>query len=159
MDSPTPSLWPLFHGRLRRVELNRAWWHSYRVVNRRFASAVAQIAPLGGTVWVHDYHLLLVPAMIREKRPDLRIGLFLHIPFPNAQLFAMLPWRREVIKGMLGADVVGFQVPDDVANFVAAAKRLVDPRMLGRTVLDGSHSVDRRCLSDLDRLRPLGRAG
>ncbi len=80
--------------------------------------------------------------MIREKRPDLRIGLFLHIPFPNAQLFAMLPWRSEVLKGMLGADVVGFQVPDDVANFVAAAKRLVEPRILGRIIHDGSHSVD-----------------
>ena len=123
-------LWPLFHGRLRRVELNRAWWNAYRVVNRRFANAIAQIAPLGGTVWVHDYHLLLVPAMIREKRPDLRIGLFLHIPFPNAQLFAMLPWREEVIAGMLGADVVGFQIPEDVANFMAAAKRLIDPRIL-----------------------------
>ncbi len=135
-------LWPLFHGRLRRVELNRAWWHSYRIVNRRFATAVTNIAPLGGTVWVHDYHLLLVPAMIREKRPDLRIGLFLHIPFPNAQLFSMLPWRREVIKGMLGADVLGFQVPDDAANFVAAAERLVKPRVRGRTVFDGFHSVD-----------------
>jgi trehalose 6-phosphate synthase len=135
-------LWPLFHGRLRKVELNRAWWNAYRVVNRRFANAVTQIAPLGGTVWVHDYHLLLAPAMIREKRPDLRIGLFLHIPFPNAQLFAMLPWRSEVIKGMLGADVIGFQVPEDVANFMAAAKRLVDPRILGHTVFDGSHSVD-----------------
>jgi trehalose 6-phosphate synthase len=66
----------------------------------------------------------------------------LHIPFPNAQLFAMLPWRSEVIKGMLGADVIGFQVPEDVANFMAAAKRLVDPRILGHTVFDGSHSVD-----------------
>jgi trehalose 6-phosphate synthase len=135
-------LWPLFHGRLRRVELYRAWWHSYRIVNRRFATAVTKIAPLGGTVWVHDYHLLLVPAMIREKRPDLRIGLFLHIPFPNAQLFSMLPWRREVIKGMLGADVLGFQVPDDVTNFVAAAERLVKPRVRGRTVYDGFHAVD-----------------
>jgi trehalose 6-phosphate synthase len=135
-------LWPLFHGRLRKVELKRAWWNAYRVVNRRFANTVAHIAPLGGTVWVHDYHLLLAPALIREKRPDLRIGLFLHIPFPNAQLFAMLPWRREVIEGMLGADVVGFQVPDDVANFVAAAKRLVEPRILGRIIHTGSHSVD-----------------
>ncbi|HEX2784965.1 MAG TPA: trehalose-6-phosphate synthase [Ilumatobacteraceae bacterium] len=135
-------LWPLFHGRLRRVELNRAWWNAYRVVNRRFANAVAHVAPLGGTVWVHDYHLLLAPAMIREKRPDLRIGLFLHIPFPNAQLFAMLPWREQVIKGMLGADVVGFQVPDDVDNFMAAAKRLIDPRILGRTIYEGSRSVD-----------------
>ncbi len=135
-------LWPLFHGRLRRVELNRAWWNAYRVVNRRFANTIAHIAPLGGTVWVHDYHLLLVPAMLREKRPDLRIGLFLHIPFPNAQLFAMLPWREEVIEGMLGADVVGFQIPEDVANFMAAAKRLIDPRILGRAIYQGSRSVD-----------------
>jgi alpha,alpha-trehalose-phosphate synthase [UDP-forming] len=135
-------LWPLFHGRLRRVELNRAWWHSYRIVNRRFASEVCRIAPHGGTVWVHDYHLLLAPAIIRAKRPDLRIGLFLHIPFPNAQLFSMLPWRKEVIRGMLGADVLGFQVPDDVANFVAAAERLVSARVRGHILFDGVHTVD-----------------
>jgi trehalose 6-phosphate synthase len=135
-------LWPLFHGRLRKVELNRAWWHSYRIVNRRFASAVARIAPIGGTVWIHDYHLLLTPALIRAKRPDLHIGLFLHIPFPNAQLFSMLPWRKEVITGMLGSDVVGFQVPEDVANFVAAAERLVDARTRGHTLFDGVHVVD-----------------
>jgi trehalose 6-phosphate synthase len=135
-------LWPLFHGRLRRVELNRAWWHAYRIVNRRFASAVCRIAPIGGTVWVHDYHLLLVPAMIRAKRPDLRVGLFLHIPFPNAQLFSMLPWRTAVLEGMLGAEVVGFQVPDDVANFVAAADRIVGSRSRGHRLFDGAHVVD-----------------
>ena len=135
-------LWPLFHGRLRKVELNRAWWHSYRIVNRRFASAVARIAPPGGTVWVHDYHLLMTPAMIRAKRPDLKVGLFLHIPFPNAQLFSMLPWRKEIIKGMLGADVLGFQVAEDVANFVTAAERLVDARTRGRMLFDGVHVVD-----------------
>ncbi|MEP7201164.1 MAG: trehalose-6-phosphate synthase [Ilumatobacteraceae bacterium] len=135
-------LWPLFHGRLRKVELNRAWWQSYRIINRRFASVVARIAPLGGTVWVHDYHLLLAPALIRAKRPDLHIGLFLHIPFPNAQLFSMLPWRKDVIRGMLGAEVLGFQVPEDVANFVAAADRLVDARTRGHTLFDGVHVVD-----------------
>jgi alpha,alpha-trehalose-phosphate synthase [UDP-forming] len=135
-------LWPLFHGRLRRVELNRAWWHSYRIVNRRFAAAVTRIAPLGGTVWVHDYHLLLVPEMIRSKRPDLHIGLFLHIPFPNAQLFSMLPWRKEVIRGMLGADVLGFQVAEDVENFIAASDRLVESRTRGHMLFDGSHVVD-----------------
>jgi alpha,alpha-trehalose-phosphate synthase [UDP-forming] len=135
-------LWPLFHGRLRRVELNRAWWHSYRIVNRRFASEVCRIAPQGGTVWVHDYHLLLAPAIIRTKRPDLRIGLFLHIPFPNAQLFSMLPWRKEVIRGMLGADVLGFQVPEDVDNFEAAADRLVGARVRGNILFDGVHPVD-----------------
>jgi len=135
-------LWPLFHGRLRRVELNLAWWRAYRIVNRRFASAVCRIAPIGGTVWIHDYHLLLVPAMIRAKRPDLHIGLFLHIPFPNAQLFSMLPWRTAVIEGMLGAEVLGFQVPDDVANFVAAADRLVGSRSKGHLLFDGAHVVD-----------------
>ena len=135
-------LWPLFHGRLRKVELKREWWHSYRIVNRRFATAVTRIAPLGGTVWVHDYHLLLAPAMIRAKRPDLHIGLFLHIPFPNAQLFSMLPWRKDVLKGMLGADVLGFQVAEDVANFVAAADRLVDARTRGHTLFDGVHVVE-----------------
>ena len=135
-------LWPLFHGRLRTVQLNRAWWHSYRIVNRRFAAAVTRIAPQGGTVWVHDYHLLLAPAIIRAKRPDLRIGLFLHIPFPNAQLFSMLPWRKEVLRGMLGADVLGFQIADDVANFVATAERLVDARVRGHIVFDGVHTVD-----------------
>jgi len=134
-------LWPLFHGRLRRVELNRVWWRSYRAVNERFARAVTAVAPLGATVWVHDYHLLLAPAMIRAKRPDLRVGLFLHIPFPNVQLFSMLPWRREVIEGMLGADLVGFQVADDAANFVAAAERLVDARAGDHLLLDGSHPV------------------
>ena len=135
-------LWPLFHGRLRRVELNRAWWHSYRIVNRRFAAEVCRIAPHGGTVWVHDYHLLLAPAIIRAKRPDLRIGLFLHIPFPNAQLFSMLPWRKEVIRGMLGADVLGFQVAEDATNFVAAAERLVSARVRGHILFDGFHTVD-----------------
>jgi trehalose 6-phosphate synthase len=135
-------LWPLFHGRLRRVELNRAWWHSYRIVNRRFASEVCRIAPQGGTVWVHDYHLLLAPAIIRAKRPDLRIGLFLHIPFPNAQLFSMLPWRKEVIRGMLGADVLGFQVLEDVDNFVAAAERHVGARVRDNILFDGVHTVD-----------------
>ncbi|MDP9465609.1 MAG: trehalose-6-phosphate synthase [Actinomycetota bacterium] len=135
-------LWPLFHGRLRTVELDRTWWRSYRVVNERFARIVAGIAPLGGTVWVHDYHLLLAPALIRAKRLDLRIGLFLHIPFPNAQLFSVLPWRQEVITGMLGADVLGFQVADDVANFVAAAERLGDLRVHGHSLVDGFHVVD-----------------
>jgi alpha,alpha-trehalose-phosphate synthase [UDP-forming] len=116
-------LWPLFHGRLRPVELDRAWWRTYRNVNKRFAMAAAKGAPHSGTVWVHDYHLMLVPAMLRRLRPDLRIGFFLHIPFPNAQLFASLPWRRDVITGLLGADVVGFQLTEDADNFLAAADR------------------------------------
>jgi trehalose 6-phosphate synthase len=94
-------------------------------VNERFAVMISRVAAPNATVWVHDYHLLLVPKFLRTRRPDLRIGLFLHIPFPNAQLFAMLPWREEVLAGMLGADLIGFQVADDVANFTACAERLL----------------------------------
>ena len=118
-------LWPLFHGRLQRLELNRSWWRTYRAVNQRFALAVARVAPPNATVWIHDYHLLLVPAMLRARRSDLRIGSFLHIPFPPAQLFAALPWRREILLGMLGADLMGFQTQDDVDNFTDSVERLV----------------------------------
>jgi trehalose-6-phosphate synthase len=81
--------------------------------------------------------------MLREVRPDLRIGLFLHIPFPNVQLFSVLPWRRQLIDGMLGADVVGFQVPDDATNFVGAAEKLADVQVVdATTLLDGVHRVE-----------------
>jgi trehalose 6-phosphate synthase len=118
-------LWPLFHGRLQRLELNRSWWRTYRAVNQRFALTVARVAPPDATVWIHDYHLLLVPAMLRARRRDLRIGSFLHIPFPPAQLFAALPWRRELLLGMLAADMIGFQTQDDVDNFADSVERLV----------------------------------
>jgi len=134
-------LWPLFHGRVRHVELRRSWWRSYRMVNERFAAEVARVAPLGGTVWVHDYHLLLAPAAIRARRPDLHIGLFLHIPFPNAQLMATLPWRREILEGMLGADLVGFQCDDDVANFANSTERLLRNPLRGHWTLRRGHPV------------------
>ena len=134
-------LWPLFHGRLRTVDLDRTWWRAYRLVNERFAAASAEIAPLGATVWIHDYHLLLAPAMIRARRPDLRIGFFLHIPFPNAQLFSILPWRREVINGMLGADLLGFQVEEDVTNFITTAERVIGTRATGAAALERLRSI------------------
>jgi alpha,alpha-trehalose-phosphate synthase [UDP-forming] len=136
-------LWPLFHGRIRQVEINRTWWRQYRAVNARFARTAARTAPRYGVVWVHDYQLLLVPGMLRELRPDLRIGLFLHIPFPNVQLFSVLPWRRQLVDGMLGADVIGFQVPDDAANFVGTAERLAGVGVVdGSTLVDGVHRIE-----------------
>jgi trehalose-6-phosphate synthase len=135
-------LWPLFHGRLRREEMNRAWWRTYRNINERFAVTIARVASPNGTVWVHDYHLLLVPKLLRARRPDLRIGLFLHIPFPNQQLFAMLPWRDDVLAGMLGADLIGFQVADDAANFTATLERLMGASIGGGRVRVGARSVE-----------------
>ena len=121
------TLWPLYHDVIRQPVYHRAWWNDYVRVNRRFADAVADTAPHGGAVWIHDYHLQLVPSFVREQRPDLQIGFFLHIPFPPADLFARLPWRREVLDGMAGADLIGFQTPRDADNFCQAEVRLARP--------------------------------
>jgi trehalose-6-phosphate synthase len=117
----------LYHDLVRPPAYHRAWWDAYVRVNWRFADAVAESAPPGAEVWVHDYHLQLVPSFVRERRPDLRIGFFLHIPFPPSDLFARLPWRSEVLDGIAGADLVGFQTPRDAGNFCDAEARLGRP--------------------------------
>lgn len=118
------TLWPLYHDAIRSPTFERRWWQAYVTVNRRYADAVADSAARGSTVWVHDYHLQLVPKMLRERRADVKIGFFLHVPFPPQELFVQLPWRREIIEGLLGADLVGFQVPGAATNFARLARRL-----------------------------------
>jgi trehalose 6-phosphate synthase len=120
------TLWPLYHDVVAPPAFHRHWWQAYVRVNTRFADAVAPIAAQGAVVWVHDYQLQLVPAMLRERRPDLRIGFFLHIPFPPTELFQQLPWRTEIVRGLLGADLVGFHTPGGVRNFRWLATRLTD---------------------------------
>ncbi|MFO7299426.1 MAG: trehalose-6-phosphate synthase [Actinomycetes bacterium] len=117
------TLWPLYHDGVRPPEFHRTWWASYVEVNRRFAGKAASIAGRGDLVWVHDYQLQLVPAMLRALRPDVRIGFFLHIPFPPVELFSRLPWRSAITEGLLGADVVAFQTRKDAQNFAASARR------------------------------------
>ncbi len=119
------TLWPLYHDVVAPPQFDREWWNSYVTVNKRFADAVAQIAADGAIVWVQDYQLQLVPAMLREQRPDLRIGFFLHIPFPPTELFMQLPWRREIIQGLLGADLVGFHRPGGAQNYLWLVRRLI----------------------------------
>ncbi|MEY9886530.1 trehalose 6-phosphate synthase [Catenulispora sp. MAP5-51] len=120
------TLWPLYHDVVVKPVFERAWWDRYVEVNQRFADAAAAAAGKGATVWVQDYQLQLVPAMLREQRPDLHIGFFLHIPFPPVELFMQLPWRTEIVRGLLGADVVGFQMPLGAQNFLWLARRLLD---------------------------------
>ena len=128
------TLWPLYHDVITAPAYHRNWWEAYRAVNRRFAAAAAeQVAP-GGTVWVHDYQLQLVPAMMRELRPDVRIGFFNHIPFPGIEIFAQLPWRRQVVQGLLGADLIGFQRQADATNFLRACRRAAGLTTRGGTV-------------------------
>ena len=120
------ALWPLFHDAIRESTFDAESWEVYEQVNQRFAEAAAAASGPGATVWIHDYHLLLVPAMLRSLRPDLVIGFFLHIPFPPQELFMRMPWREEILDGILGADVVGFQRHVGAENFQALAKRLLD---------------------------------
>nr|WP_197676402.1 bifunctional alpha,alpha-trehalose-phosphate synthase (UDP-forming)/trehalose-phosphatase [Nakamurella panacisegetis] len=132
------TLWPLYHDAVAPSEFHRPWWEAYRRVNDRFARRAAEVAAPGATVWIHDYQLQLVPQMLRALRPDVRIGFFLHIPFPPAELFNRLPWRRQIVAGLLGADLIGFQLPGGTRNFVRLAKSLLDvPTSGGRLNYDG----------------------
>jgi trehalose 6-phosphate synthase len=118
------TLWPLYHDVIVKPIYHREWWDRYVEVNRRFAEATARAAADGATVWVQDYQLQLVPKMLRMLRPDLTIGFFLHIPFPPVELFMQMPWRTEIIEGLLGADLVGFHLPGGAQNFLFLARRL-----------------------------------
>jgi trehalose 6-phosphate synthase len=134
------TLWPLYHDLVAKPSFHREWWESYVTVNQRFADAAAKFAAEGAIVWVQDYQLQLVPAMLRELRPDLRIGFYLHIPFPPAELFSQLPWRRQILEGLLGADLVGFQLSGAAQNFV----RLVRQRVGHKTHRDSVYLPDGR---------------
>jgi trehalose 6-phosphate synthase len=134
------TLWPLYHDLVAKPEFHREWWDAYVRVNQRFAERAAEVAAEGATVWVQDYQLQLVPQMLRELRPDLRIGFYLHIPFPPTELFSQLPWRRQIIEGLLGADLIGFQLSGGAANFV----RLVRQRVGHKTHRDLVYLPDGR---------------
>ncbi|GAA2236301.1 bifunctional alpha,alpha-trehalose-phosphate synthase (UDP-forming)/trehalose-phosphatase [Rarobacter faecitabidus] len=128
------TLWPLYHDVIARPSFHREWWDTYREVNEHFASMADYAAAEGATVWVHDYQLQLVPALLRAARPDLRIGYFHHIPFPPLEIFSQLPWRRQIVEGLLGADLVGFQRSGDAANFLRSVRKLTDHTTSGQLV-------------------------
>lgn len=118
------TLWPLYHDLIVKPIYERRWWDRYVDVNRRFAEATSRAAAEGATVWVQDYQLQLVPKMLRTLRPDLTIGFFMHIPFPPVEIFMQLPWRAEIIDGLLGADLVGFHLAGGAQNFLFLSRRL-----------------------------------
>ncbi|HLS01172.1 MAG TPA: trehalose-6-phosphate synthase, partial [Beutenbergiaceae bacterium] len=128
------TLWPLYHDVIVDPEYHREWWTTYREVNQRFADAAAQVAAHGATVWVHDYQLQLVPNMLRVARPDLKIGFFLHIPFPPKELFGQLSWREDILHGLLGSDLVGFQRSGDADNFLRSVRQYTELGTRGMVV-------------------------
>jgi trehalose 6-phosphate synthase len=136
------TLWPLYHDVIAQPEFHRKWWDAYVAVNRSFAEEAARQAAPGATVWVHDYQMQLVPRMLREQRDDLCIGFFNHIPFPGYEIYAQLPWRRQVVDGLLGADLLGFQRRSDASNFLRACRRAAGLTTRGPSVrVDQGHEV------------------
>ena len=126
------AVWPLYHSGIVTPEFHRDQFDAYRRVNRIFADRVQSLAGDKATVWVHDYQLQLLPADLRELRPDLTIGFFLHIPFPPASLYSQIPWRAQILQGLLGSDLIGFQTQQDTSHFIDACQRI-----LGLRVQDG----------------------
>lgn len=118
-------LWPLAHSFVERCVIDSAQWTTYQEVNRRFAEVTAGEWREGDVVWVHDFHLPLVPAMLRETRPQARIAFFWHIPFPSYDLFSVLPWARDILRGLLAADSLAFHSDIYVDNFLQCAARLL----------------------------------
>jgi trehalose 6-phosphate synthase/phosphatase len=113
-------LWPLFHYQVDRVPVDAGDWDAYRLVNERFAEAAWREYRPGDTIWIHDYQLMLVPGLLRVRLPHARIGFFLHIPFPSSEVFRVLPWRQQILDGLLGADLVGFHTFAYLRHFVNA---------------------------------------
>ncbi len=119
------TLWPLFHSVPVHARYDEDDWEAYRRANREFADRVARLLKPDEVVWVHDYHLMLVPQYLREKKPDAKIGFFLHIPFPPYTDLRQLPWCREIVEALLGADLVGFHTFDDAQAFLGSVRRLL----------------------------------
>ncbi|MGE3109871.1 MAG: trehalose-6-phosphate synthase [Phycisphaerales bacterium] len=140
------TLWPLYHDAIQKPTFDRAAWQEYIDVNERFARCVARHATRHATVWIHDYHLQLVPALLRDARPDLRIGFFLHIPFPPEELFAWLPWRDDILRGLLGCDLVAFQTEAGARNFSRACRRYADADGTDRELIYHNHKVHVRSI-------------
>ncbi len=118
-------LWPVFHYHPTYAKYEQDYWNSYVEVNKKFRDALLEIAEPEDTIWIHDYQLLLLPGLLRQVQPDCTIGFFQHIPFPSYELFRLIPWRKELLEAMLGADLLGFHTFDDVRHFISAASRLL----------------------------------
>ncbi|HJU47801.1 MAG TPA: bifunctional alpha,alpha-trehalose-phosphate synthase (UDP-forming)/trehalose-phosphatase, partial [Gaiellaceae bacterium] len=119
------TLWPLFHYFSDRLRITEEAWERYVEVNERFAEAILALVGPSSRVWIHDFHLMLVPAMLRARQPELAIGFFLHIPFPSSEVYRLLPAREHVLRGLLGADYVSFQSGEDARHFRSACLRVL----------------------------------
>jgi trehalose 6-phosphate synthase/phosphatase len=118
-------LWPVFHYLSTYAVYSHENWLMYKQVNEKFKNVILEHLEPGDVLWIHDYQLLLVPGMVREVLPDISIAFFQHIPFPSLELFRLIPWREEILQGMLGADLIGFHTFDDARHFINSASHLL----------------------------------
>ncbi|SHL41962.1 trehalose 6-phosphate synthase /trehalose 6-phosphatase [Chitinophaga jiangningensis] len=128
------TLWPVFHYMSVYARYEQVYWDAYYQVNKKFRDIVLSVAEQGDTIWVQDYQLLLLPGMIRAEMPEISIGFFQHIPFPSFELFRLIPWRAEILEGMLGADLMGFHTFDDTRYFLEAVNRLLSAKTTANVV-------------------------
>ncbi len=119
------TLWPLLHYMVERARFSADWWLAYQRVNQKFANVIAEVADENDQIWIHDYHLFLLPAMLRRRKKGLRIGFLLHTPFCSSEIFRVLPERAEILKGLLGADVIGFHTYSYLRHFRSALLRVL----------------------------------
>ncbi|MCF8303662.1 MAG: bifunctional alpha,alpha-trehalose-phosphate synthase (UDP-forming)/trehalose-phosphatase [Bacteroidales bacterium] len=135
------TLWPLFHYFPQFTRYRDELWKAYKKVNQHFADVVNENYQEGDIIWIHDYHLLLLPKMIREKHPEATIGFFLHIPFPSYEIFRLLPWREELAEGMLGSDLIGFHTYDYERHFLSSVRRMLGYENIYNHVTVGKRTV------------------
>jgi len=135
------TLWPLFHYFTQNVTYTNEQWTAYQKINRLIAEKIAEVIRDGDILWIHDYHLTLLPQLIRSQKPAVSIGLFIHIPFPSFEIFRLLPWRSEILEGILGADLIGFHTYDYVRHFLSCVRRI-----LGHDTIFNQIRIDDRIL-------------
>ncbi|MDD3622322.1 MAG: bifunctional alpha,alpha-trehalose-phosphate synthase (UDP-forming)/trehalose-phosphatase, partial [Methanofollis sp.] len=135
------TIWPLFHYFHTSSTWDRTSWETYLKVNQAFCEATVKEYRPGDIIWVHDYHLLLLPAMLRNALPKATIGFFNHIPFPSYEIFRILPWRKEILEGLLGADLIGFHTFDYVRHFTDSVRRVLGYQHTSGEILTGNRMV------------------
>jgi trehalose 6-phosphate synthase/phosphatase len=135
-------LWPVFHYYASTyANYKQTNWEFYQQVNQKFRDVVLSVLEPGDTIWVHDYQLLLLPNLIRNEHPEVSIGFFLHIPFPSYEMFRLIPWRADLLEGMLGADLIGFHTFDDARHFLSTTTRILPVRSSSNIIAINDRSV------------------
>src|SRR5690554_5123003 len=134
-------LWPIFHYTSTYAHYDPDSWDMYLHVNKKFRDIILEHLEPGDTLWIHDYQLLLLPGLVRDMQPDVTIAFFQHIPFPSQEIFRLIPWRKKLLRGMLGADLIGFHTFDDVRHFISASTHLLSIKVDANLLMIGNRPV------------------